>query len=254
VLWGIGLTFFLAALGPLVGRTAELSALPELQVVDRRELRLPTDGVRGLLADGSTLVLLAGENRGLSAPDSSFTARLLRYDPGTGEVSLIASERDGYETGLTADDEAWWSCGSLLGAQAGIYRISPEDGSVLLTLPFPGHHPGGIAFDGTYLWVVDCDARKLERVEVEEGRVSRKVASPSMYPTGLAYDGYHFWCADATTGRIYRLKGYNGRADAVLAREVFERPGEFVSLGWGDGALWAVAAGDSFAVRLQISR
>jgi sugar lactone lactonase YvrE len=176
------------------------------------------------------------------------------WDGGRAEAQTVSSERDGFETGLCSDGQFWWSAGSLLGSQAGIYQIDPRSGRVLLNLPAPGHHPGGIAFDGSYLWVVDCDARKLLRVDVEEGRVSRKVESPGFYPTGLAYDGFHFWCADAATGRIYRLKGHNGRTDAVIRRDAFSRPGEFVSLSWDGAGLWAVAASDSEAVRLEILR
>ena len=258
---GIGLAVLLAvsvlggiASSPGMARAGDLSGLPRLEVAEREIVPLPTDGVRGLIVSGSSLILLADDHRGLSAPDSSYLARLLRFQPSTGEVELLAAQRDAFETGLTGDGQAWWSCGSLLGADGGINRISPEDGSILSSLPLPGHHPGGIAFDGSYLWVVDCDARKLLRVEVEEGLISRKVATPSLYPTGLAYDGYHFWCADATTGRIYRLKGYNGRVDAVLSREAFYRPGAFVSLAWGAGALWAVTASDSFALRMKLAR
>ena len=250
----VGFLFLVTWSSAIVARADGLASLPQLSVADLQYIALPTDGVRGLLISNASLVLLAGRNRGLSACDSSYSVRLLVFDPTSGAVELLTSGEDLFETGLTSDGEAWWCSGSLLGVQSQIYRISPADGSVLLTLPFPGFHPGGIAYDGTYLWVVDCDARKIERVEVEEGRVSRKVSTPSFYPTGLAYDGYHFWCADATTGRIYRMKGYNGRADAVIAEEDFSRPGEFVSLAWGKGALWAVAASDSFAMRMKLGR
>jgi sugar lactone lactonase YvrE len=234
------------------GSARDLDALPELEAVETVRIPLPTDGVRGLLFQGGRLILLATENRGLSAPDTSYVVRLLRLDPDDGTVETLAVEQDGYESGLASDGEAWWSSGSLLGSHAGIYRISPGDGSVLETLPSPGHHPAGLAWDGSWLWQVDADARKLMRLEVEEGKVSRKVPSPAFYPTGLAYDGYHFWNADATTGRIYRLKGFNGEVDAVVSASAFHRPGAYVSLTHRDGGLWAVAAEDSVAVRLEI--
>jgi sugar lactone lactonase YvrE len=232
----------------------DLTDLPELGAVVTSRLPLGTDGVRGLIFDRGQAVILAGSNTGLSAPDSSYVVRLLRLEDAQAGPTTVAVEQDVFETGLVSDGQSWWSAGSLLGAQAGIYQIAPTSGEVLLMLPAPGYHPGGIAFDGTYLWIVDCDARKLLRVDVEEGRVSRKVESPGFYPTGLAYDGFHFWCADATTGRIYRLKGHNGRTDAVISPDAFYRPGEFVSLSWDGDALWAVAASDSEAVRLELLR
>jgi sugar lactone lactonase YvrE len=176
----------------------------------------------------------------------------MRWRASSRELSVLATQSNEFETGLASDGENWWSSGSLLGASSGIYQISPADGSVLLTLPASGHHPGGMAYDGLYLWVVDCDARNILRVDTEEGRVSKKVAAPAFYPTGLAYDGYHFWSADASTGRLYRLTGTTGRRDAVIARDAFFRPGEFVSLSWDGKGLWTVAASDSEAVRLVI--
>jgi len=232
----------------------DLSTLPELGAVVSARLPLPSDGVRGLQFERGAAYLLVTQNKGLSAPDASYQSRLVRWDASQGEPTLVAAEQDVYETGLASDGESWWAAGSLLGAQSGIYQISRSNGAVLTILPAPGHHPGGLAFDGSYLWIVDCDARKLLRVDLEEGRVSRKVESPGFYPTGLAYDGFHFWCADATTGRIYRLKGHNGRTDAVISADAFHRPGEFVSLSWDGQGLWAVAASDSEAVRLDLLR
>ena len=122
------------------------------------------------------------------------------------------------------------------------------------TLPATGYHPGGLAWDGDHLWQVDCDTRQLIRTETEDGKVSRKVNSPGFYPTGLAYDGFHFWSADAATGRIYRLRSTNGRADAVIDAQAFLRPGEFVSLAWGDDQLWIASASHPSIVRMEILR
>ena len=230
----------------------DLTALPELEALETARVPLPGDGIRGLLFDRGRMILLDTDNRGLSAPDSSYTARLLAYEPDGGEVEVLAAEQDGYETGLTSDGEAWWSSGSLLGSHAGIYRISPGDGTVLESLPSPGHHPAGLAWDGSWLWQLDADARQLLRLEVEEGKVSRKVPSPAFYPTGLAWDGFHFWSADATTGRIYRIKGFNGEVDGVVSAQAWHRPGAFVTLTYHDGGLWAVPAAEAVAIRLEV--
>ena len=236
------------------GVAVDLQSLPEIDAVVDARLPLPTDGVRGLLFEQDSVVLLATSNRGLSAPDSSFQASLMRWQASSGNLRVLSTQSDEFETGLASDGENWWSSGSLLGVSSGIYQISPGSGKVLATLAAPGHHPGGIAYDGLYLWVVDCDARNILRVDTEEGRVSKKVSAPAFYPTGLAYDGYHFWSADASTGRLYRLSGTTGRRDAVIAKDAFYRPGEFVSLSWDGKGLWTVAASDSEAARLQILR
>jgi sugar lactone lactonase YvrE len=232
----------------------DLSELPSVSAVVTDSVALPFDGVRGLVWVDRRLHVVVTEQKGLSAPDSSFSASLLVFDPRSGDVRALANERDAYGAGLAYDGTSLWSGGSLLGEREGLYRIFPGTGDIEEVLPAPGFHPAGLAWDGSYLWQVDADARKLFRIEIEEGKVSRKVPSPGFYPTGLAYDGFHFWCADATTGRLYRLRGYNGQADAVVVQEAYYRPGEYVSLTWDGSALWAVGSDDSLAVRLEMLR
>jgi hypothetical protein len=78
--------------------------------------------------------------------------------------------------------------------------------------------------------------------------------APAFYPTGVAHDGSRFWSADASTGRLYRLRGFNAAPEAVVSRAAFDRPGEFVSLAWDAGALWAVGAADSTVTRIELGR
>ena len=243
-------TLFAALLLPAAGHGQ--ADLRVLDAMASSTVRLPSDGVRGLLWSGDELLLLVTSNRSLSAPASSFAANLVRLDTVTGVADTLSREVDGYESGLTSDGEFLWSGGSLLGSQQGLYQLDRKTFAISLTLPGSGYHPAGLAWDGSYLWQVDADSRKLLRMDVEEGRISRKIAAPGFYPTGLAYDGFHFWCADAATGRLYRLRSHDGRADAVINAEAFMRPGEFVSLTWDGRALWAAAASDSFAVRLEL--
>ena len=61
------------------GVAVDLQSLPEIDAVVDARLPLPTDGVRGLLFEQDSVVLLATSNRGLSAPDSSFQASLMRW-------------------------------------------------------------------------------------------------------------------------------------------------------------------------------
>lgn len=247
--WG-----WLGAIGAGSGLAATLERLPELSARVSDVVPLPTDGVRGIAVSGRTLWLLATDNRSLAAPESSFVSRIVRVDLDVGAVDTLAIEVDAYESGLAWDGSWLWSAGSLLREHAGVYRIDPTSGDISLTLACPGYHPGGLAAAGGYLWQVDCDARKLYRLDPAEGRVSRKLPSPAFYPTGLAHDGSRFWCADASTGRLYRMRGFNADPEGVVSRGAFDRPGEFVSLAWDAGALWAVSASDSTATRIEIDR
>lgn len=230
-------------------------SLRTLDAVVSESVRLPVDGVRGIVVErGGAMLLLVTRNRGLSAPDSSYGATLMRFKPSTGSLESVRAERDGYESGLTHDGEFLWAGGGYIGGEGGLYQLSASSGEILQMFPATGYHPAGLAWDGKHLWQVDADARKLFRVDTEEGRVSRKVRSPGFYPTGLTYDGFHFWSADASTGRLYRHRGSNGRADAVISSEAFLRPDEFISLAWDGGGLWCVSAADSVAVKIELLR
>ena len=239
--------------GAPAGATS-IEGLSQVRARVAESIRLPTDGVRGLAVSGRTLWLLATRNRGLAAPDSSYASALLSLDLESGQVDTLAIEHDSYESGLAWDGTWLWGGGSLLRDHAGIYRIDPVSGGVSVTLPSPGYHPGGLAMGSGYLWQVDCDTRKLYRLETVDGRISRKLATPGFYPTGLAHDGSRFWCADAATGRLYRLRGFNADPEAVVARDAFDRPGQFVSLAWEAGSLWVASASDSTAVRIELAR
>jgi sugar lactone lactonase YvrE len=213
------------------------------------------DGIRGVYVEaGGKLLLLATQNRGLSAPDSSYQTALMRFTPTTGSVETVRSERDAFESGLTFDGEFLWAGGGAPGGEGGLFQLDARSGEILQTFPPAGYHPAGLSWDGSHLWQVDSDARKFYRLDTEEARVSRKVSSPGFYPTGLTHDGFHFWSADASTGRLYRHRGSNGRVDAVISSEAYMRPGEFISLAWDGGGLWCVSASDRVAIRIELLR
>jgi hypothetical protein len=234
------------------GAAAALNSLSEIKASRASVVHLPCDGVRGIAVSGGTLWLLATGNRGLAAPETHFQSRILSLELATGAVDTLSTEADGYETGLAYDGAFLWSGGSLLGDHAGLFRIATDLGTVVVTLPSPGYHPAGLTVAGGYLWQADADSRKLYRLDMQEGKVSRKLPAPGFYPTGLTHDGSRFWCADASTGRLYRLKGFNAEPDGVVAADAFDFPGRFVSLAWDRGGLWAVAADDSQAVRIEL--
>jgi streptogramin lyase len=241
-------------LAGLLALSAPAARLPQIDATATSRVRLPQPGVRGLVWQGGQLLLLYGAGTGLSGPQASYRASLIRLDPATGQSQTLRQESGAFETALVLDREAMWSCGSQLGQAPQLYKLDRSSGAVLATFPLPGHHPGGLAFDGSYLWLADADARKLFRLDVEAAKVSRKLPSPGFYPTGLAFDGSNFWAADAASGRIYRLRASNARADGVLDPRAFACAGRFVALTWDGQALWAAASDDSFAVRLELGR
>jgi hypothetical protein len=243
-----------AALPPVGAPAQELADLPTLSLVPVDTLRLPARGVRGIAFRDSTAWLLVSSNTGLSIPESDYQASILALHLASGRVQTLLTERRAFEAGLTFDGDRLIAGGNGVGGQEALYVIDRSRGAIIATLPASGYHPGGLVSDKAHLWQVDADARQFARIESAEGQISRRYMAPGFYPTGLAHDGFHFWNADAATGRIYRIRAHNGRADAVVAAESFLRPGEFVTLGWDGGRLWAVSAADDYAVRYSVPR
>lgn len=74
-----------------------------------------------------------------------------------------------------------------------IYKISPSNGNIITNFPSPAARPTGLAFDGTYLWVVDIQKNKIYKTD-KNGRVERsfdipsQILSPLYGPRCLAYD------------------------------------------------------------------
>ncbi len=246
--------FLILAAHASVAAAADLASLPRLDAARTTSVALPQTGVRGIQVSGGQLRLLATQNTSLGAPEETYRASILIVDANSGDSRTLSTEIDSYESGLAMAGGFLWSGGSLLGTREGLYQIRPSDGQVVNTLPGSGVHPGGLAYDGDYMWQVDANARKMFRIDLEDGKISRKVPTPAFYPTGLAFDGRSFWCADASTGRLYRMKAGNGEADGVVRQEAFYYPGEFVSVAFDGGALWVVSASEATAHRIEILR
>ena len=107
-----------------------------------------------------------------------------------------------FPTGLTSDGTYLWVCdfGSEL-----IYKVDPDDGSVMDSFSTPDTDPVGLAWDGEYLWHVD--------------------------------GGRAWTLGEEAEIFIYKINPLSG-----VATKMFKAPGGFVAedLAWGDGHLWYV--------------
>lgn len=228
--------------------------LPVIGVVPVDTLRVDTSGIRGLAISRSGVWILTSDHTGRSVADSPYSSAILSWDPSTGEVREILRERDSFSTGLAWDGQSLWAGGNRVGGLEAIYRIEPGGGLADETIPSSGYHPGGLAWGDDYLWQVDSTARQVSRIETEEGKLSRRLQPPGYFPTGLAHDGANLFVADAATGTVFRMNARSGRAEGVLDPEVMRFTGEFVTLAWSGGYLWAVRDTDRYVVRYQLVR
>lgn len=243
--------FLLLPVWPGPARAQDPLDLPIVGVVVVDTLRVDATGIRGMAMGRSGVWLLTSEHTGRAVAEESYLSAILNWDPSTGAVDTVLSERNSFGTGLAYDGESFWAGGNQVGGLEAIYRYVPGVGLADETLPSSGYHPGGLAWGQGYLWQVDSSARQISRIETEEGKLSRRLQLPGYYPTGLAHDGESLYCADAATGLIYRINARTGRANGVLDPEQLRFTGEFVTLAWDRGYLWVVRDTDAFVVRYQ---
>ncbi len=89
-------------------------------------------------------------------------------------------------------------------------------GDVEKKIPLPLHHPTGIAWDGTCIWVADRKADRFYRLDPATGAVRDSIESPGYFPSGLAWDGKLLWSTDPAEQKIYATDTASGRTVATL--------------------------------------
>jgi hypothetical protein len=253
------LTLLLLALLTCLASAREASAqdpldLPVIGVAVVDTLRVDATGIRGIAVSSSGVWILSSEHTGKGVAEDSYMSSILSWDPSTGAVETLISERDSFSTGLAFDGEALWAGGNRVGGLEAIYRIELNGTVTDETLPSSGYHAGGLAWADEYLWQVDSTARQISRIETEEGKLSRRLQPPGFFPTGVAHDGASLYCADAATGLVHRMRARSGRANGVLDPDVMRFTGEFVSMVYDGAFLWVVRDTDDFVVRYQLAQ
>lgn len=89
-------------------------------------------------------------------------------------------------------------------------------GDAAKTFKTPGHHPTGLCFDGTLLWLADRGTYRIYALDPETGEVKNILDAPGYDPRGLAWDGKLLWCSDGKEGWIYGINVETGVAEKIL--------------------------------------
>ena len=97
----------------------------------------------------------------------------------------------------------------------------------------PVDKPGGMAFDGTLLWVADRLGGAIRGLDPKTGAEKAKLTAPGPSPTGLAFDGALLWVADKDRGRLFGID----TAKKLVVREVEGPPGP-LALAFDGTDLW----------------
>ncbi len=90
-------------------------------------------------------------------------------------------------------------------ASGKIYKVLPEDGTILGSFDVPNRSCRCLAHDGQYLWVGNRIRDELYMVDPGSGKVLGIVASPGPHPVGIAWSDGHLWNVDFQNRKLYQL-------------------------------------------------
>jgi len=90
-----------------------------------------------------------------------------------------------------------------------IYKVMPDDGTILGYFDVPDRGCRCLAYDGKYLWVGNRTKDELYLVEPDKGKVLGIVKAPGPYPAGIAWLNGHLWNVDFQTRKVYQLAIYD---------------------------------------------
>ncbi|MCB9915580.1 MAG: hypothetical protein H6828_10585 [Planctomycetes bacterium] len=129
-------------------------------------------------------------------------------------TSLNVSVPPAQPGGLGMDGTHVW-LGNFHGAQL-LWKLDPQTGAVVGTLPAPDAHIGGIACAPGALWVAAEQSGMIYRLDPTTGAVQHVIPSPTASDAdpdgaGLAWDGAALWQADYRRSLLMRLSPQTGQ-------------------------------------------
>jgi hypothetical protein len=90
-------------------------------------------------------------------------------------------------------------------AKGKIYKVFPDDGTILGYFDVPDRSCRCLAHDGKYLWVSNRIKDELYMVDPESGKVLAILGAPGPYPAGIAWLDGHLWNVDFQTRKLYKI-------------------------------------------------
>jgi len=122
----------------------------------------------------------------------------LRLDGGVVEHAFEAPN-------VRATGLAWAGEAMFVLAGGKIYKILPEDGTILGYFPAPKGSCRCLTFDGTYLWVSDRISDEIYMVDPDREKVVGILDAPGPYAAGVAWLDHRLWNVDFQTRLAYQL-------------------------------------------------
>jgi len=113
--------------------------------------------------------------------------------------------------------------------------------------------PGGVAWDGTHLWVASYfGSNTIFEVDPVSCAVIHSIPGPSIHIGGLAWDGTALWCMPEQTGTIYRLDPTTGAVLTQIPAPSFgEGDPNGSDIAWDGAFLWHADYGHATIYKLD---
>jgi len=132
------------------------------------------------------------------------TGGVFAVDPETGVVETMFQAPSSRAYGL-----AWADNVLFILTRNKVYRVLPDDGTILGYFDVPARGCRHLTHDGRHLWVTDRTKDEFYVVEPEKGQVVTILAAPGPYPAGIAWlDGY-LWNVDFQERTVRQLTVVN---------------------------------------------
>jgi glutamine cyclotransferase len=155
------------------------------------------DNVHGITHDGRRVWAATG-------------ARLIAFDPESGEPTRTLAHAG--DAGTAFDGRYLYQI-----AEARIDKIDPATGSVLASIPAPGHgYDSGLAWAEGSLWVGQYRDRKIHQIDPETGAVRRTIES-NRFVTGVTWVDGELWHG-TWEGDESEIRHIDAQSGAVLER------------------------------------
>jgi sugar lactone lactonase YvrE len=159
------------------------------------------DGKVGRTLDAPTLKpcgLAYADGRLYVCDDRTGWVFVLNLANGIVERSFEAPDKSA--TGLALADGALFI---LAGDK--IYKVLPDDGTILAFVPSPDPACRHLAHDGRYLWTANRMKDEFYMLDPASGKVIAILAAPGPYPAGLAWLDGHLWNVDFQTRQVNQI-------------------------------------------------
>ena len=134
---------------------------------------------------------------------------------------------------------------TLIISTVGISNALTIISSISPNIPSEYNPPGGLTWDGSYLWISVTPARsggpptgKIYKVSPIDGSIITALDSPGSAPYGIAWDGSYLWNVDRSSKFIYKIDPISGVV--LFSIQIPDLTGEPLGLAYGDGYLWLI--------------